>query len=495
MSRDRSTPMRIFVNFFSRFAGRIMSIGISIVVMGMLGRYLGEQQYGEYAFWYGMIFFLQQFSDIGLEVIIVREIAKKQDSVSLFFGDAIVLKGALSSLFLALIAVLAVLAVPRPSVPFLLVVSLAAVIGASQDVSIWVFRGMETMEYEAILTVFSQLVWITCIWLFIAGKLGILHMLAAQLAANVLRTCLGFALAFLKGIRPSFQFDRDRYRTHLKVAIPVGITFITSVTYNYANVALLKALAEPEDIAAYNVGVTLTTGFLFVAITMITSFFPVFSRYVQDQDPELPAFYGRVSKLLVMAAAPISMALLFLAQPIITLVFRQGFETSILSLRILSATLALRFLNRMYRFLFPACDRQTANLRHELVGILVSLVLSIALIPRHGYLGACAAFVASETVVFAFNYIFISRIISPLPLADVFLKPFLASLTMGGALLLLQDAPLSVLILAGLVVYPTALFVFRAFSLEEWGTIRDVLKQAKSFRLAQREKDRVQFPR
>ncbi len=495
MSHDRSTPLRIFVNFFSRFAGRILSICISIVVMGMLGRYLGEQQYGEYAFWYGMIFFLQQFSDIGLEVIIVREIAKNRNAVSLLFGDAIVLKAVLSALFLAAIALVAVLAVPRSSVPFLLVVSLAAAIGASQDVSVWVFRGIETMEYEALLTVFSQLVWITCIWLFISGKFGILHMLAAQLAANVLRTCLGFTLAFLKGIRPSFQFDRERYRAHLRVAVPVGITFITSVTYNYANIALLKALAEPEDIAAYNVGVTLTTGFLFVAVTMITSFFPVFSRYVHDRDPELPAFYARVSKLLVMTAAPISIALLFLAQPIIALVFRQGFETSVLSLRILSFTLALRFLNRMYRFFFPACDRQTANLRHELVGILASLGLSVALIPRHGYLGACVAFVASETVVFAFNYAYLSRLIAPLPLAEVFLKPLLAALAMGGALLLLRGAPLAVVIPAGLVAYPAALFVFRAFSLEEWEVMRDVLKRAKSLRLAQREKNSVQLPR
>ncbi|MEW6441253.1 MAG: flippase [bacterium] len=479
MRSRRSTPVRILVNFFSRFAARILSILVSIVVMGMLGRYLGERQYGEYTFWYGLIFFLQQFSDIGLEVIIVREIARNRKDVSLYFGDAVILKASLSALFMAVIAVLAVSVVPAPSVPFLLVVSLAAVVGASQDVSIWVFRGIESMEYEAVLTAVSQLVWITCIYFFISEKLSILHMLAAQLAANVLRTGLGITLVLLKGIKPSFRFDRQRFKEHLRVALPVGVTFITSVTYNYANIALLKWLAEPEDIAAYSVGTTLTTGFLFLAITLTTSFFPVFSRYVHEKDERLPDFYAQVSKYLVLVAAPISVGLLFVADEVIALVFHHGFATSILSLQVLSLTLVLRFMNRMYRFIFPAADHQTANLKHEAAAIVVNVLLSLLLISRYGYLGASMAFVAGETLLFTLNYLFMSRAIAPLPFLEVFCKPLAASLVMGMVLFLLRGAPLLCSMAAALLIYPAALLLVRAFSRKELEFIRGIARTPK----------------
>lgn len=476
MRNRMSTPMRILKNFSVRFLGRILSIVISIVVMGMLGRHMGEAGYGEYTFWYNLIFVVQMFTDIGLQIIIVREIAKCREKISIHFGDAIILKVALSTLFILVVILAAWLVVPDPSVPFLIVVALAATIQPSQDISIWIFRGIEAMEYEAILTVFSQIIWIGCIYLFLTQDLGLAFLLAAQLIANVLRILLGLTITLAKGIRPSFRFDMERYKRLLKDSFPVGISFVIGMAFTYVNIALLKWLARSEDIASFNVGMVLTSGFLFLAITLTTSFFPVFSRYMHEKDERLPSLYAHLSKYLVIISAPITIGLVFLADEIIELVFHQGFSDSVLCLQVLGLTLIIRFFNRMYHFIFPTSNHQIRYLKHGAAAIVANLVISLLLIPKLQFLGACLAFVACEIVLFVLNYFFMSRVISPLPFFEVLVKPVTASLLMGAALFAVKGAHIAVILAVALLTYPVALFFVRAFTLREIEFIREVLR-------------------
>lgn len=459
-----------------------MNILISLVVMAMLGRYLGEAGYGDYAFWYNLIFLLQLFGDLGLQVIVVREIARDRENLSTYFGDAIILKLLLSVVFVAGVGLSAFFLIPEASVPLLLVVSLAALFGSSQDISIWIFRGIEAMEYEALLMILSQIIWIGCIYLFITNHFGLVHMLAGQTIANILRMAIGFSIVLAKGIRPTFRLQWPRLKLLLLAALPVGVTLLVSVLHSYTNIALLKWLARPEDISSFNVGMVVTSGFLFLSITLTTSFFPVFSRYVKEQDPRLPSFYSQISKYLVIIAAPVSIGLILLADRVIELMFQSGFTDSILSLKILSITLIFRFFNRMYRFVFPASDHQVRSLRHEIAGILTNLSLALVLIPRFQFIGACLAFVGGESLLFLLNYRFMSRLISPLPLLKVAGKPLAASVAMGVVVWFLRDVHIVIVLIGAGAAYSAALFLFRVLSVKEMQFIKEVARLGKSIK-------------
>ncbi len=482
MSPRLSTPLRIFKNFAVRFVGRILSIVISLVVMAMLGRYLGEAGYGDYAFWYNLIFLMQLFGDLGLQVIVTREIARDRENVSTYFGDAIILKLMLSVVYIFGVGLAAFFLVPEASVPVLLVVSVAALFGSSQDISIWIFRGIEAMEFEALLMILSQIFWLGCVWLFIRNDLGLAWMVAAQMIANILRMTIGISIVLAKGIRPSFRFHWPRFKLLLFAALPVGVTLMVSVLHSYTNIALLKWLARPEDISSFNVGMVVTSGFLFLSITLTTSFFPVFTRYVKEQDPRLPSFYAQISKYLVIISAPVSIGLVLLAHQIVELMFKSGFTDSVLSLQILSVTLIFRFFNRMYRFVFPASDAQLRSLRHEIAGIVTNLALALVLIPKYQFIGACLAFVAGESMLFLLNYIFMSRRISPLPLMKVLGRPMLASLAMGVVVWFLREANIAIVLIAAGVTYVASLFLFRVLSVKEIQFIKEVARMGKSMK-------------
>ncbi|MBC2713702.1 MAG: flippase [Desulfobacteraceae bacterium] len=457
---------RVGKNFVVRIIGRIISICISIITMAMLGRYLGEIGYGEYAFWYSLIFTLQMFGDLGLQVIIVREIAKHRNQISLLFGDAIILKVSISALFFMILLIIS-FALPKSQQIFFLIIGAASIVGASQDISIWVFRGIETMEYEAFLTIFSQILWISLICFFISMGQGIALFLSAQLIASLARTFFGFLIVKSKGIKPEFSINTDRFRKVLSQSIPVGAAFIVAALYNLEAIFLLRIFAGPKDVASYSVGATITFGFLFIAVSLTTSAFPVFSQFSYSKREALPAFYSKVSKYLLTIAVPITITLIVLSDEVISLMFKKGFEDSIISLRMLSLGLAFGFMNRMYRFLFPAINRQVIYLRIEIFTAVLLLIVCLSVIPAYGFKGAILAFLCTELVKFLTSYLYIRRKISPLPFVEVFCKPITAGLFMALVLFSGRGINLYVILFAGFIIYLLGLTILKIFSREE----------------------------
>ncbi len=258
------TSKRIAKNSSVKFLATIISIAINIMAMSLLGKYLGVAGYGDYSFWYAMVFIIQFFSDLGLQTIIVREIARTPDKLSVYFGDAIVLKGFLSVIVLVLVWVGASLFLSADKLLLAMVVAGVAVIAISEDISIWIFRGIERMEYEALLVLVTQGCWIGFIWLFIKLKLGLVYLLGASLLAFAIRSLTGFVLLYAKGIVPEFSFDIKRYSFLLKESWPVGISFIVFVVYQKMDTVLLKWLSDAQSVAYFNVALLLSSAFSFI---------------------------------------------------------------------------------------------------------------------------------------------------------------------------------------------------------------------------------------
>jgi O-antigen/teichoic acid export membrane protein len=472
---EASAQRKIAKNFLVRLFSQLFSIAVSLATMSMLGRYLGEAGYGEYAFWYSLIFILAMFADLGLQIIVVREVAKTPERVSLIYGDALILKSLVSLALLSLMAFVSFVCFPQPQGTWFFVVVAAAVVSVSQDVAIWVFRGLESMEYEGLLVVLSQFLWIGLMYIFVVSKQGVTLLLAAQLLASLGRTAVGFLLLSIKGIRPNLTFSYERLRDLFHHSLPVGGSLVISVIYSYLNLLLLRWMGTANDVAALNVGSNLTFGFLFLAAALTIAFFPVLSKYANEKHEALEMFYQNASKYLIVIAIPITMALVLLSGEIIALLFREGFEDSIISLRLLSFGLGIAFLNRMYRFVFPAVNRQQVYLRNEIIATGVNLGLCLLLIGPYTFVGACVALLVADIVKFWLSYHFIKDFLGRLPLMGVFVKPLSAGLVMATILVMGRSLGLLPVLALGTAAYVCALFVTRTFSSWEVAVFRRAL--------------------
>src|SRR5258708_2168640 len=67
-------------NTLVQLAGRSITVAMGIAVIGILTRYLGAADYGVYTLAFAYLTFFQAFSDLGLSLVGVRQIAKDEAS-------------------------------------------------------------------------------------------------------------------------------------------------------------------------------------------------------------------------------------------------------------------------------------------------------------------------------------------------------------------------------------------------------------------------------
>jgi O-antigen/teichoic acid export membrane protein len=86
--------------FSFRLGTQAVSAIINVANMVMLGGYLAAQGYGQYAFYYALVPLIAAMSDLGVGVIITREVARDRTLGPRLLGDAILLKAAVSVVLL-----------------------------------------------------------------------------------------------------------------------------------------------------------------------------------------------------------------------------------------------------------------------------------------------------------------------------------------------------------------------------------------------------------
>ena len=107
-----STATVIGRSFSFRMASQVLSALINVAAMVLLVKYLATEGYGEYAFYYALIPLIACLSDLGIGVIITREVAQNREAGPRAFGDALLIKGAVSGAILLVVAATAAVLFP-----------------------------------------------------------------------------------------------------------------------------------------------------------------------------------------------------------------------------------------------------------------------------------------------------------------------------------------------------------------------------------------------
>jgi O-antigen/teichoic acid export membrane protein len=468
-------------SFSFRLASQVLSALINVVAMVVLGNYLAAEGYGEYAFYYALVPLIATLSDLGVGVIITREVARDRAMGPRLLGDALMIKAAAGAALLALVAVSAPLTL-SPGVALLVVlVTATAIVDFSQDVGMWTFRAHDRQDLEALLLLTSQLVWLSAILLgaWLGAPLPVL--LASATLAFTIRLALGAWLVRRAVYRPRFEVDWARLRGLIVEGLPFGFAMFLVVLYGRAGVLLLKGLATDADVGYFNVGYMLSQPLGFISSAFNISAFPTLSRAAQHGPDAVRPTLQRAVKFQFLIAFPLTVGLFLLAERLIPLLFHGGgFRESAIALKLISLGLALIFLNLMSRYVLAALNEQRAYLRAIITGLVVNVGASAALIPSLGFVGACVGLLVGELTVLLGCQWTLRRY---LPLADLPRaagRPLLAALGMGGVVVLLRPLSVFALPFLGAVVYAALLLLVRALTRDELDILRRVYV---SFRL------------
>ena len=450
-------------------ARAVAKLAVFVVVV-LLWRHLGADNYGRFATMIVYVTLLGVLADIGLQTVFIRDASRDRTVLPRYLGNLLSARLLLSLVALVILAVALRLLSPA-LFPYTLAAFVLLLTTSYSSLLRAVFYIRGRLAYEAIAIVAESLLllgltivaieqratWDAFLWVY---------------AASYLFTCL-FAFGVIRWgwhERVSIRLDAVFVRRLLAAGLPLALAFTITTIYAQLDIVLLQLFKNFQVVGWYSAANKYIDAVAWVPQSAMGAVFPALSLLAAGDRRRLAFAYEKSYKMLAILGLPLAVGLGVTADSIVH--FTRGFEQSIPALRILAPSVALLFVNNAFIYTLTAINRQLDFTRLALVTLAVNLILNLVLIPPYGYLGAAAASTITEVALFAGGWWLLRGHLAALSIVGS-IAPVLASAAiMGIVVYSFRTWPLFAVIITGAAVYLVGLLGLRALNPEEWSIVR-----------------------
>ncbi|MDQ1336018.1 MAG: hypothetical protein QG552_2968 [Thermodesulfobacteriota bacterium] len=460
---------RIAKNSSLVLIARATDVLSSILIAGILARYLGVGDYGNYLFIMGLVLTTTALAHMGLPQILVREMSQDIGAMPKFIRCGLVITGA--SLVLTTLLIFSIGAFSSWNYQMFFAVSAALLSESMVLISgpfISAFISIERMEYDALVTVTNRLVLIGLLMGFVSRDLGFISIFLAMAIANFLRLSAILFISKRLNILPARHMTRADLTYLLRETLPVGVSFILTQLYLYTNLFLLKILRDPEEVALFQAPFSIILKLQILPVILIVAFAPVMARLATADDAykDLRAIYLWLIKHLFIVCLPLAALGVFLAKDIVLLIFGADFLAASLSFQILIWIVGFYFLNIFSDKILQVIFKQRLLIISSGITFSVNVLLSFIFISGYGYVGGSIATLISTAILFLTNFFFVAKYLKNMSLSFM-VKPLAAFVSVTTAFYAARDLNMAILFPAGIMTYFLMLLMLKTFSRSE----------------------------
>ncbi|MBI5621655.1 flippase [Candidatus Falkowbacteria bacterium] len=408
-------PVAVAKNTTYLTAAYIIQKVFSFLYFILIARGIGVEDIGKYVFALSFTTIFGVFIDLGFSPVLTREAAKDWGRARDLLNNIIGVK-----MILAVLTYGAVLLVISSTGKELLVrqlVSISAIIMVLDSfyLSFYaVLRAAHNLRYEAIGMIVGQIL----ILLFGVAALSLglsLHWLIGSiLAGSAFNFFYAFWLLEYKiklRLRP--QLDWPLLKSIFLMAAPFAIAGIFARVYSSIDSVLLSTLAGDSAVGWYSAGYKITFALQFVPLAFAAALFPAMSKYFVSDRTQLARLFEKAMYYLMLIALPVTLGVFVLAREFIVTMYGLDFAPTALALQILIFSLVFNFLGFPIGSLLNACGQQTQNTINMGITMVINVILNLILIPLLGqqaYLGAAAAALVSQIILFSLGLYFVGQV-------------------------------------------------------------------------------------
>lgn len=450
-------------------ARAVAKLAVFVVVV-LLWRHLGANNYGRFATMIVYVTLLGVIADLGLQTVFIRDASRDRTVLSRYLGNLLSARLLLSLVGLIILA--AALRVLSPALfPYTLAAFVLLLTTSYSSLLRAVFYIRGRLGYEAIAIV-AESVLLLALTLVAIQQAATWDAFLWVYSASYLFTCL-FALSVIRWgwhERVTIRLDAAFIRRLLAAGLPLALAFTITTIYAQLDIVLLQLFKNFQMVGWYSAANKYIDAVAWVPQSAMGAVFPALSLLAAGDRHRLAFAYEKSYKMLAVLGLPLAVGLGVTADSIVHAT--RGFEQSIPALRILAPSVALLFVNNAFIYTLTAINRQFDFTRLALATLAVNVVLNLALIPPYGYLGAAAASTITEVALFAGGWWLLRRHLASLAIIGSIARVLASAVIMGVIVYLIRSLPVPIVIILGAVVYLTALLLTRALNPEEWSILR-----------------------
>jgi len=272
------------------------------------------------------------------------------------------------------------------------------------------------------------------------------------------------------------------WKSLVRVSWPFALLILLTSIYSRIDVVMLSLMSGESAVGFYSSGYRLTETLTLIPAALMLSLFPLMSHYFSSAKEKLRTMHHLAMKYQVMLMLPASVGTALVGGKILMPIYGPQFigtETGIyLNLSLLVFATLFIFLNYASNYLLNSMNREKLGVAVLVAGVFINIVLNLALIPAHSYIGAAFATVLTELFIFTAFLFIIRRLLYTMRLFSVFARPLAASAVMALPLLALPELDIFLAIPLAALVYFAALYALGGFTHQDRDIIRRIITRA-----------------
>ena len=474
----KDTRARVLKNTSALLLNQAIVVVSSFAITIPLARLWGAELFGRYAF---ALAFPELFTfsfDWGLNHLLTREVARNRDRVAKYLNNALGLTLVFSLVTMALL-VLSINLFQYTS-ETILAVYLAGVwtlLGVLASLFVrGTFYAFEKMEYETAPLLAERLLAVVFGLAVVIARRGLIALMLVLVASRVVKLSACIVIYTKRIARPGVEFDWRFWQGLARSALPFGLTLAFGLVYAKVDITLLSLLTGDEaEVGFYRAALAATMYFPVMGLALTNSLFPIMSGLYLSRRESFVHNYRRSVQLLFAVGLPMTLGLLLLGDRFVDLVYGQRFAPSVISLRILSLSVLMKFIHGTLAMVLTSSNRQGLRTGIIAFAALSNIIMNCLLIPWRGAVGASVAAVLTDGLLLATCYFFVSRQLGGVPLLATMARPTLSAIAMGAFILLFRRTSLLLLIPSAAVIYVAVLYALGGLPRDELVRLKGIL--------------------
>ena len=432
-----SIARKILENTFVQVLGKLITAGLSIVVLKIISGYLGTSGYGDYTTVYQFLAFFGIIADFGIYTITVKEMSKDESKIPMILGNIMGLRTFLA-IFAMLLAVGVAFLLPSYSgtvIPLGVVIATFTTFFTLLNGTISsVLQTHLKMQYATISLVIGKIVSVAYMaavaYILFTNDLttGFYHLMWSGVLGNAV---MFFITAYYvrRYTAITYRFDFSFWKKIFFTSLPYGVALVLNTIYFRLDVILMtlilphtQALADgttscPQtlcgdtEVGLYGVGMRFLEMLAIIPIYFMNSVLPVMTRYLEEKNEKIKQLVQYSFDFLVATSIPMLIGGIILSVPIVFFISDSDFVSGMLhvygsdiAIQILMFVLVFSFINTLFSFTLVVLNKQTKLMWINGVCVLFNLVGNLIVIPSFGFRGAAMTSVLSAFLVMVLTY-------------------------------------------------------------------------------------------
>ena len=379
------------------FLEKVLRIILGIVVGAWVARYLGPDRFGVLAYVVAVVSIFQAVAQLGIDSIVVRDIAQRPADASAVLGTALHLR--LAAGVLGLLASLLLMAMLRPGdregLALTALIAVSLLFQVADTVDLW-FQS----QLQSRLSVMAKIIAFTVgngarvvAILLDADLLVFGALIALEMALNALAMTLMYRRL---PTQEAWYWRPGLWRTMLRESWPLLTSAMAVLLYMRLDQIMIREIVGERELGIYSAAQQLSAVWYFLPMIVCSSLAPELARlHANEPAAYLPAL-RRLFSLCWLLSLVIVGVMLAGADLVVVALYGPAYSEAATVLRWHTPALIPVALGIAQSLWITHEKRPALALYRTVLGLVVSVALNLALIPSYGAVGSAVAYLCCQ---------------------------------------------------------------------------------------------------